>query len=284
MSSSSKGKARVRDASPLAQPVPSERSALLPNRPISRESVDQRSAPAQPRPRRPVLFAAVVTVLSILFALALLVILLVHSYVPPDAEREALVSDAVVWRGPKSVQLVNVTEDGIWLEVEGWVGIDADFILGVKGTENRQGAAWWETLRRKVAHKALAYSPNMSVQLDSDIVVFPKHFATPPLISVHVPDAIQIPLSTNIQEGPHTTEIGGKHVPQWLTPVKTLARVRLIASTGELLDFAKHAWAKGDVEVMVGVRQVQVQPSSGWLQRYLKIVKEDLNLDIYMQG
>ena len=279
---STKGKGKGRAVLDPSDPTITERSLLLPVASASDEPEISTSPPLTRR--RPYVFAGIVTILSLLIGCGLIVILLVHSLGPADAERDALVSDAVAWRGPKSVQLVNVTDDGIWLKVEGWVGIDADSILGVKMSSPSKGAAWWDSLRRHFAHRVVAYAPDLRVALTSEITIFPKHFSTPPLLSFHVPEPILVPLSSNVQDEPHTTELGVGHVPTWLTPVKSLVRVRLIASTGELLNFARHAWEKGDVEVMVSVRQVQVQPSSGLLQSFLRVVKEDLNLDVYMQG
>lgn len=278
MSTTRKGKGRA-VVDPVEPPL-TERSHLLP---AASGSHERESSYPPPR-RRPYVFAGVVTVLSLLAGCGILLALLVQSIVPTDAEREALVSDAVAWRGPKSVQLVNMTDDGIWLEVEGWVGIDADAIVGVKSASPSRGVAWWDSLRRRFAHRLIAHAPNLRVALTSEIFVFPKHFTTPPLLSFHVPEPILVPLSTNVEDEPHTTESGVGHVPSWLTPVKSLVRVRLIASTGELLNFARRAWEKGDVEVMVAVRQVQVQPSSGFMRSWLKVEKEDVNLDIYMQG
>lgn len=88
----------------------------------------------------------------VLFCLALA--LLAGSYAPAlTSSREAL-EEAVVWRGPSNVRILNVTQEGgVWVQVEGWLGVDTDRALGFERADE-EGAGWWERLRRSIARQA----------------------------------------------------------------------------------------------------------------------------------
>lgn len=289
-----KGKARAPDSSPS---LPTESSPLLgsPSRPsppfINDDSTPTRRRLAGGSTRTSVLYIALIVALSLLAAVLLFLALLVNSFRPSAAEVDALQDTAFRYAGPDGISIVNVTDDGVLVNVSVRAGIDWDQAVGVHQWADESekesavergwrgtGAVWWEDLRRWAAVKAMARLDSQSVRITipEQVLILPDHFTSFPLLSVSIPNDVEVPLVPDVSSG---------RKEDWLHPVQILAIAKPIASTGDLMAFAQKAWETGEVNVIVGVTKVQVAlPLSGWLSRFARMEKEDITRQLHMPG
>jgi hypothetical protein len=237
---------------------------------------------------RTVLLIALIVTFSIALSAVLLLALLAASFRPSQSELSSLPQTAFRYTPPDYVSVLNVTDEGVWL-----CGVDTDRALGIQGfatpeeraaAEQRGdrglGAVWWERLRRWTARQSLALLPSQAVQvtIPDHVYIFPQHFSSPPLVSVRIASPLDVPLVTNV---PMTDP---SDVPHWLLPTSFIALVRPIASTGELWEFAQHAWAKGTAHIVLGSATAVVELPGAWWSRYARVLKEDLVLAIDLPG
>lgn len=276
-SAKGKGKARAE---------PTERDPLLPS---SSRSVIIGHEPQTRTPRwRSILYTILITIFSLLFAAGLFVALLAYSFKPSESELQALPKTAFSYAGPDNVQVLNVTNEGILVNVTLRCGIDVDTALGITHLDDDEkaeaiqrgergtGAEWWESLRRWTASRALGQLSTRSIEVNiSDpIYVFPRHFDTPPLLSLQVLDPLFVPLVPGVQSR-----------SSWLETMSFTALARPIASTGQLWDFVQHAWAEGEVKVVVGIGKVEARlPERAWWAKYAQAVQEDLVMSLGVPG
>jgi hypothetical protein len=165
-STKDKGKARAPlETDPL---LPSSSSSSHPDNPRSSSpSLDSSFRPHGSSSSSALKFhllTASYILLTILLAILLFLLLLASTYAPAllslSSDNEVIVQ-AVEWRGPENVRVLNVTEGGgIWVEASGWVGIDTDRALGFGKKEEKEegGMGWWEGFRRQWARKAVGTS------------------------------------------------------------------------------------------------------------------------------
>lgn len=280
--SQGKGKGKAVDSS--------ERSPLLGS--PSRRHHDEDEPPATRSPIispriRSHLLTLIIALISVFLAFILFLILLAYSFKPSETELDALPSTAFKYTPPESISVLNVTEDGILLNITLRCGIDADRVLGVQewdGKEDRVkaegngsrgvGAAWWECVRRWTAHRMLAQLPSqaISVQSNESIYIYPRHSS--PLLSVILTSPLSLPLVSGAQSN-----------PDWLQPTTFTALAKPLVSTGQLWDFVQHIWAEGEVRVDVGLSRVEAQPDGDiWWAKYGRMVKENLALKVDMPG
>jgi hypothetical protein len=274
-----KGKARAE---------PSERDPLLPS---SSRIVE---APIEEPPRRSgrfrsVLLTVLVVVVSLLLSALLFTALLAYSFKPSERELEHLPETAFAYAGPDNVQVLNVTDDGILVNVSVRCGIDIDSALGIaklapeakaeagERGDRGTGAEWWEALRRWTAYRALDQLPAKSIQVNvsEPILVFPKHFESPPLLSLRILDGLLVPLVADVD--PKSA---------WLKPVSFLALAKPIASTGQLWEFVQHAWLDGEAKVVVSISHVEAKLLGGnaWWAKYAQGEKKDLVMGVQVPG
>lgn len=239
---------------------------------------------------RSILYIALIITLSLLAAFGLFLALLLNSFRPSVTELDSLQDTAFQYAGPDGISIVNVTDDGILVNVSLRAGIDWDRALGVQQWGNEEekqasiwkgdrgtGADWWENLRQWTADKMMAqlFEPAVRISIPDQVLVLPDHFGTFPLLKVSIPSEFQVPLVK-----------GAKSDNQdWLPPLSILALAKPIASTGDLLAFAQKAWEHGELKVVVGVPKAQATiPLQGFLARWAKIEKLDITKSISIPG
>lgn len=152
-----KGRADPSEASPLLPTTESasgEATSSSLGRRRSRSSlVSSSDRPPEPHSFKAHLITFVYVLCTLFIAAVLFLCLLASSLAPATGTRE--VQDAFVWRGPDDVRVLNVSRDGgIWVEVKGWVGVDADRVLGFSNVEDKdhkeeEDTGWWEAARRR---------------------------------------------------------------------------------------------------------------------------------------
>jgi len=289
-----KGKARAVDVD-----TPSERSPLLgdngspsrsQSRPVHPHIAAIQSERARESRTRSILYIALIISLSLLAAFGLFLALLLNSFRPSTTELDSLQDTAFQYAGPDGISVVNVTEDGILVNVSLRAGIDWDRALGIQQWVNEEekqqavwkgdrgtGADWWENLRHWTAGKMMAQlsEPVVRVMIPDQVLILPDHFDTFPLLRVSLPSEFQVPLVGNVKPSNQ----------DWLPPLSILALAKPIASTGDLLAFAQKAWEHGELNVVIGVPKAQATiPLQGFLSRWAKIEKLDVTKQITMPG
>ena len=274
-----KGKARAE---------PTERDALL----SSSSSSDRLLVEAPPRRIRHVrgiLAIALIVLGSFILAVFLFLALLAYSFKPSEEELGLLPTTAFTYAGPDDIHVLNVTDDGILVQVSLRCGIDMNTVLGLyrySGISRKEdaiaigmrgtGAKWWESVRRWAAHRVLDRLPAKTVEVNvtDPILIFPSHFESPPLLSLRVLDNLTIPLVTGVDRD-----------SSWLQPLTFTALAKPIASTGQLWDFVQHAWTVGEAKVVISVRRAEAKLSEGvWWARYGHAEKEDLVFSTGVSG
>lgn len=272
-----KGKARAE---------PTERDPLLPS--SSRTTPIDTQSPQSTSRWGSAAYTILVVLFSLILSALLFLALLAYSFKPSESELQILPKTAFAYAGPDNVQVLNVTNEGILVNVTFRCGIDADNALGVARLDTDEkaaaiqrgsrgtGAEWWERLRRWTAYRALDQLSTKSVQVNisQPIYVFPKHFDTPPLLSLHVLEPLLVPLITGVEAS--TT---------WLESMSFTALARPIASTGQLWEYVQQAWVEGEAKVVVGISQVEARlPENSWWAKYAQAVQEDLVLSLGIPG
>lgn len=298
-----KGKARAiepdlpTESSPLLGSTSQSRSPLhtrsqSPHSPVNhRHAYARTQVQAGPRTRTSILYAALIIALSLLAGCILFLALLINSFRPSNAESDTLQETAFQYAGPDGISIINVTDDGVLVNVSIRAGINWDQALGIQGWANEAekevainrglrgtGAEWWESLRRWTAGKMMSRLDKRSVEVEipEQVLILPEHFTTIPLFSVTVPDRVSVPIV------PGANTRGGE---DWLRPMHITALAKPIASTGDLMIFAQKAWEQGEAKVVVGVTKVKVTlPLTGWLAKFGHMEKEDITRRVQMPG
>lgn len=285
------------ESSPLLGSPSHSRSPLVDTR--SPSQVNQRHGATLPqgrtrtttrtRTRNSILYAALIVALSLLAGCILFLALLINSFLPSHAEMESLQETAFQYAGPDAISIVNVTDDGVLVNVSFRAWIDWDQTLGIRswgdesekedaGARGDRGAnvEWWENLRRWTAGRVLGLLVKRSVEVEipEQVLILPDHFTTIPLFSVTLPHRLQVP----IVPGADTNK-------EWLQPLHILALAKPIASTGDLMAFAQESWELRVARVIISAAKVQVDlPLGGWLARFGKIEMKDITRHIEMPG
>ena len=260
---------------------PTEHDPLLPS---SSNAAGVARPPLQSSPSRlRHVIAIIVTVLfSLLLSAFLLLALLAYSFKPSESEIERLQKSAFAYSGPDNVQVIDISDNGIYINVTLHCGIDTDTALAIsqraQESDSEQdrgnGVFWWEELRKWVVNGVLDYldAEYLTVETE-DIVISPKEFDSPPLLSLSILDPLHIPLVRDVD----------RH-KLWLRPLIFTALARPIASTGQLWDFVQHAWINREAKMVIGMNAVEGGLRGGWWSKYAHARKENVVLDLSLQG
>lgn len=292
-----KGKARAVDIDEM----PTESSPLLgdngspsrfhsQHRPVHPHIAAIQSERARESRTRSILYIALIISLSLLAAFGLFLALLLNSFRPSTTELDSLQETAFQYAGPDSISIVNISDDGILVNVSLRAGIDWDRALGIQQWANEEekqqavwkgdrgtGAVWWESLRKWTADKMMGqlFEPAVRVDIPDQVLVLPIHFDTFPLLQVSIPSEFRVPM---VKDATSSDQ-------DWLLPLSIMALAKPIASTGDLLAFAQKAWEHGEIKVVIGVPKAQATiPLQGFLAKYAKIEKLDITKQISIPG
>jgi hypothetical protein len=284
-----KGKGKAKARSPEHSRAPTERDPL-----IASSSRITEDAPDTVRPIRrsrlgSILFTAGIVAFSLFLSALLFVALLAYSFKPSESEVQSLPKTAFAYSLPESIQVLNITEDGIRLNVSLRCGIDFDRALGISPISEQDrvhaqddsirgiGAEWWEKIRRWTGHTLYKQLESRVVQvsLNDHILVLPEKAGNSPLLQVTVPEPLDIPLLSGRRQG------GKDTLP--LMWVQILAKP--VAGMGDLLSAARKAWEEGEVRVRVQTKTAHVAlPEKAWWAKYGTMVKEDISMNLDIDG
>ncbi|KAF5387357.1 hypothetical protein D9757_005749 [Collybiopsis confluens] len=183
--------------------------------------------------------------ICIIFALALF-LLLAWSYfrsseMPPDD----VLHKALVFEGPDRVDVLNISfSDGIWVQVEGRVGLDAGSVVGVNSDPQDgildsilKGFGKWGV---KNLNTVAVSTSTISIMSRSDPPEFLANVTLPPL---------EIPLTV---DPPRNRDA-------WLQRISTPVHLQPTAKTSALLHFAQESWKNGQVMVTTEISTVEVR-------------------------
>ncbi|WVW81642.1 hypothetical protein I302_103637 [Kwoniella bestiolae CBS 10118] len=288
-----KGKSKATD-----QPINPETAPLLGSGSPSRTYHTTEDNLIQPQRRTSrissIFYTALIILFSLLLSCVLFVILLAGSYKPSPSELSTLPRTAFSYSPPDSISILNITDDGLLLNISLRCGIDADEAFGVKGRsfntpeekagaekrgERGLGSDWWEDIRRWTAHKFLSNldKPSVSVHIPSLIEITSPQFKATPLLSVSVLDELEIPMIWDITSVPQPPD----SQPDWIRPISFTALAKPLATTGELWEFVQRGWAEGAIRAKIDISRVIARPSEiAWWTKYAQVEKEDLVMDI----
>jgi hypothetical protein len=275
-----KGKARVE---------PSESDPLLPSSSSSAAPLTAPSGRWGQHRGRSILATALIVIASLVLTAILFLALLVSSFNPSEKELDLLSTTAFTYLGPDDVRILNITDDGILVQVSLRCGVDVDDALGLyrfKGAAEKDeaiasgtrgtGAEWWEELRRWVAYRVLDQLPTKTIEVNvtDPMTIYTGSLDSLPLLSMTILDNLTIPLVTGVDRN-----------LSWLQPLTFTALAKPIASTGQLWEFVQHAWTAGEAKVVINIRKVQAKiPESVWWARYGRGEKEELCFSTGLPG
>ncbi|KAF9531125.1 hypothetical protein CPB83DRAFT_809476 [Crepidotus variabilis] len=162
----------------------------------------------------------------------------------------------LVFSGPNQVNVLNVSTSGIWLNVQGKIGMDAGKAIGVD-SDPLDGLFRdvWKALGRWGVRKL----DKVTVQL-STIKVVPDFDLSETLIYIEMPP-VEIPLTTNPPKD-HS----------WLTPISATVHVRPTSNNTLLLRFLRESWTRGSISVRAEIQEAVIRGgthnSDDWRRKF----------------
>lgn len=218
----------------------------------------------------PTLYLVATLSASLLAALLVLSALLVNSFIPSD-DLANLASSAITVH-PSDVHVLNFTRAyrTCYLQVSGKVGIDASQLLGI--SDDTGGAAWWESLRRNLGHRAISAAGPLVVAFPQPITVYARG-SPRPLLNISITDVIDIPL--HVRDSPlDETQ---------LDPFTYQLGLDLLSHT-DLVSFATKAWTRGSADVDIHIPHLEIRPGQDGWTRWIKLRHQDIRLAQKIDG
>lgn len=258
-----KGKARARIDDP------DERTPLL----ASGSGPHYDLEPGTPRRRR--LFTKLLSVFLLTFSLCILflvlVLLIAYSYGSRASgiSSDELIQRALVARGPDRLDVLNITTDGgIWLHVQGRVGLDAGGVIGVATEEDDSVLQyWWKSIGRWGIHQF----DRVTVDLTA-IDVSSEHDQ---LAVISLPP-LELPLTAD----PPNDD-------SWLTTVAIPVYFEPTKNISAIARFVRESWRDGTMRVEAHVGRAVVRGGrlndGSWRTR-LRAIRSDVHSTVSMKS
>jgi hypothetical protein len=230
-------------------PEPSERTPLLPSSSshATHQSLSLSSLPERP-PHQNLLRKLLIVFSATLVAcvtVLVLVILLAFSYSSRVSSLtvQDILDRGLVIEGPNRIDVLNATkEDGVWVKVDGRVGLDMGRVLRIRRED--EDFVWtdvWKGIGRWGVRKV----GMISVEL-SQITV--TSLGEPSVaLAVLTTATIELPLSPDPPS----------HL-NWLTPMSIPVRIQPTGRAEDLVHFANESWMSGIVQVSSIIPSVRV--------------------------
>ncbi|EJU01545.1 hypothetical protein DACRYDRAFT_108090 [Dacryopinax primogenitus] len=247
-----KGKSRAMDTSPLLSPTlrPPPSTLLDPTEDPAASSSYSTFPPTAPLQRgQSYALTAFLSFLSLAGVAVLLLLLLGWSYAYPSSSSNVV--HALHVRGPSSISVTNFTSEGLYLRVQGEVGIDADWVLGFRTSDDQ--VSWAERIRRAVGRWGVREVEALDVRLGNIDLVSTSSRAL--LATLSLPP-LTLPLTPNLRA------TDSKLAPPWLKPISVDVLIHPSTDPEVLTTFAKESWAKGRVEIEAACEWVRVTPAA----------------------
>lgn len=205
-----------------------------------------------------------VSLLICVIVLALLAIL-TWSYVSRTAHKspDTILHEAVVFEGPRGVTIINTTwSEGLWVNVEGKVGVNAGVVAGVNADPYGDSflADLWKSVGRWGIHELREVSLRMST-----INIVAAQDPSTVLASIDIPP-IEVPLTSN---PPRDTS--------WLTTISTPLLIRPSQNTTALMNFVRESWRLGALNVKAELSTLDVQGGSLTSESWRSIIHKSFS-------
>ena len=238
-----KGKQRA------ATPGPSERTPLLPS--SSSHTVHPShphiSPPGQP-PHQNLVRKLLIVFLATLVACVIVLVLILLFALSYSSRVSSLTAQDILdrglfVRGPDRIDVLNATKDGgVWIRVDGRVGLDMGRVLRVR--PDNEDLVWTE-LWKGIGRWGVRKVGRISVELSPITILLS---GKPPIsLAVVTAPAMELPLSP---DPPSSLE--------WLTPVSIPIHVWPTNHTEDLVHFAKGCWMSGVIRVSTTIPSIRV--------------------------
>ncbi|KAK7680299.1 hypothetical protein QCA50_016539 [Cerrena zonata] len=229
-----KGKGR---AAPLH---PTESTPLLASHSNSHQELEDYSTPRRHLCTR--LFTVFTVTLLTCVLLLLVIVLIAYSYGSraSDISSDILIRRALVLRGPDRIDVLNFTqEEGLWVQVDGRIGVNAGAALEINSEED-DGllAGMWKSLGQWGVRTLDSVTVNLST-----IHVTSKHDL---LANISFPP-LDLPLTTNPPDN-----------LSWLQKFSLPIHIKPTNDSSVLLRFAKESWKDGMINVKAAVDEATV--------------------------
>ncbi|KAF9477671.1 hypothetical protein BDN70DRAFT_861510 [Pholiota conissans] len=225
---------------------PSELTPLLGS---SSAIIDEAIVPADShRNLRTTLTTVFLVSLSVCIVFFVVIALLAWSYASraSNLKPDDVLNNDLVFAGPDRVDVLNVTKEGVWLNVQGRVGMDAGRAININ-TDPDDGPFrdLWKAIGRWSVRTLDRVSVNMST-----INITPEYDSSIALVSLDIAP-IELPLS--VDPPPDLS---------WLTPVSVPVYFRLTSNSTEVLQFLKESWHVGKIAVRADVSEAHIRGGS----------------------
>jgi len=247
-----KGKQRA------ATPEPSERTPLLPSSSHTiRESHPHPSPQEQPPHQNLVRRLLIVFLTTLVACVVVLALILVFAFSyfsrVSSLTTQNILDRGLYVEGPERIDVLNVTkEDGVWVRVDGRVGLDMGTILRI-GPDDED--LIWTELWKGIGRWGIRKVERITVELSPITVT--SHSEPLTSLAVVTAPAIELPLSP---DPPSSLE--------WLTPVSIPIHIRPTNHTEDLVHFAKECWMSGIIQVFAAIPSIHVMGGkvreTGW--------------------
>lgn len=263
-----KGKARatvVDERTPLLDSPASSSNAVAHN-----GELDQPTYPARSRlgTQLAMVFAA-----SLLFAIVvvLLFILTAYSYVAKasNLDTNVLLEQALVFRGPQHVTVVNMTQDGsLWIQANALVGIDAGAIIDVHSDEEDGVLA---QVQKSLGRWGIERLATLSVK-PSEAHVYARFERDDHFLARVECEPLELALTAD--PPPNAS---------WLTPITVQLHMTPTTDASALVQYAREAWSSNAISLRVEVPRVVVRGGRlgdrGW-RKSLRKARENVKANI----
>ena len=168
------------------------------------------------------------------------------------------------------MDILNITDGGIWLNVGGKVGLDAGSAIGIgSDPDDDLLSGLWKGIGRWSVRRLERVSVNLST-----ITILPEHNPDNILMAVDI-SPIELPLTVNPPQD-----------ASWLTHISTPVHVQPTTNTTLLFQFLKDSWLHGSLAVTADVAQVNIRGGSLNLNSWRSMFRSkltDIRTSIHMK-
>lgn len=219
---------------------PTESTPLLASHSNSHEDLEDHSTPRQRLWSKLFTVFTVTLLTCVLFLLVIAVIAYSYGSRASGISSDILIRRALVLRGPDRIDVLNFTqEEGLWVQLDGRIGVNAGAALEINSEED-DGllAGMWKSLGQWGILKLDSITVNLST-----IHVESEHDQ---LANVSFPP-LELPLTTNPPEN-----------LSWLQKFSLPIHIQPTNDSSALLRFMKETWRDGMVNVKAAVDEATV--------------------------
>ena len=189
-----------------------------------------------------VFFASLVVCILVFALLGVLA----WSYVSKASALNAddIVHQNLVVDGPDGIEIVKVSQAGVWLNIQGRIGVDAGKAIGI-GSNTEDGIL--ENLWKALGRWSVRTLDRVTVDISTIRIATDYNKNLDPVLYIDLPQ-IELPLTV---DPPNDTT--------WLTPMSTLVFIRPTSNTTTWLSFLKESWRKGRLSIHAFVDQAVIR-------------------------